>query len=137
MSNKHVFDKEKYSDRTNVFNRPMMVLNYDSNKLYQKCYSMSSPKPKDSENDLIYYFLPRKNKIVLAAPIDIPNKYLIIFEPIKQMSSEQNIYVKEYLRDLENDRIYVDDHRNDILYQYQCIKYNSDVRNKFNYSDVQ
>jgi hypothetical protein len=71
----------------------MVVFDYDGGKLYQKCFSYSSPKPDDSKIDLRYYVLPNKQKVMLNSTIDIPSQYLIKanFEQMKRKESNAQV----------------------------------------------
>jgi hypothetical protein len=115
----------------------MIVFDYDINKNYQKCFSFSSPKNNDSFRDLTFYKLPTLTKIMLNSPIEIPTQYLSKANLEKMKTNETNLNVKENLnRNIRNLQL-VKKYKNEIIYQYQCIKYNTDRKSVFDFKDVQ
>jgi hypothetical protein len=75
----------------------MIVFNYDKTKTHQKCFSFSSPKLNDNRNDLRYFILPNKQKVMLNSAIDIPTKYLKTVDFNKMIKREKNYEVKRTL----------------------------------------
>jgi hypothetical protein len=78
-------------NKVNSFNRFMIVFNYDEKAQNQKCFSFSSPKPDDNGNDLRYFRLPNRQKIMLNSAIDIPTTYLRIVDFPKMIENEKKI----------------------------------------------
>jgi hypothetical protein len=124
-------------DKTNLYNRFMLVFDYDENKDYQRCFSYSSPKPTDNNKDLRYFRLPNKQKIMLNSSIDIPNEYLIKVNFDQMIRSEINPEVKKNLMDNVANLRYAKKFENDILEQYNVIQDNIKDNHKFNKQNVQ
>jgi hypothetical protein len=76
-------------NKTNAYNRFMIVFDYNVNKEYQRCFSYSSPKDKDKSNELWYYKLPSQTKIMLNSSIDVPTEYLIKADLTKMEQKEK------------------------------------------------
>lgn len=123
--------------KVNYYNRFMVVFDYDEDKDSHKCFSYSSPKLNDSNNDLTFYVLPTRTKIMLNSPIDIPTKYIIKADFDKMLRVEMNSQIKRNLWFNKENLELVRLHKDEIYYQYQCIKYNSDVKGKFDSFSIQ
>jgi hypothetical protein len=124
-------------DKTNLYNRFMLVFDYDENKDYQRCFSYSSPKLTDNNKDLRYFRLPNKQKIMLNSSIDIPNEYLTKVNFDQMIRCETNPQVKKNLMDNVLNLRYAKKFENVILEQYEVIVRNWKNNPKFNKSDVQ
>jgi hypothetical protein len=121
------------------FYRPMIIFDYDENKSFQKCFAYSSLKSSEKEerDGLISFKIPRYEKLFINCPILVPTKYLKQFEFKHEIEHEHRQTVKDHLEYLENEYHATVKESGDILYQYKCIKYNSDYLSKFDAREVQ
>jgi hypothetical protein len=124
-------------DKTNLYNRFMLVFDYDESKGYQRCFSYSSPKQTDNNSDLRYFRLPNMQKIMLNSAIDIPSGYLIRANLGEMKEIENNPIVKRNLDFNIENLNYARKFEDDILEQYEVIVRNWKNNPKFNKSDVQ
>jgi hypothetical protein len=124
-------------DKTNLYNRFMLVFDYDESKEYQRRFSYSSPKQTDNNSDLRYFRLPNKQKIMLNSAIDIPSEYLIRANLGEMKEIENNPKVKRNLDFNIENLNYTRKFENDILEQYEVIVRNWKNNPKFNKNDVQ
>jgi hypothetical protein len=118
------------------FFRPLTVFDYDCEAKSQLCFAYSSPKLNDNPNDLTYFILPNKTKIMLNNAILIPTSKLKIIDFNKEISSSNSQQLKKWLIETEKDYKLVRTYSSLILEQYRTIKYCID-KNKFDYRDVQ
>jgi radical SAM superfamily enzyme with C-terminal helix-hairpin-helix motif len=121
------------------FYRPMIIFDYDESKTFQKCFAYSSLKSfgKEGRDGLISFKIPKYEKLFINCPILVPTKYLKQFEFKNEIEHEQRQTVKDHLEYLEGEYRATVKESGDILYQYKCIKYNSDYLNKFDFHEVQ
>lgn len=122
--------------KTNTYSRFMIVFDYDEHKLWQRCFSYSSPKYDDTKMDLRYYILPNRQKIMLNSSIDIPSKYLIRanFEQMKK--NEKNVYVLKNIESNIENLKFVKQFKDQILEQYEVIDKNIWTNPKFHQNNV-
>lgn len=112
------------TDKTNHYSRFMIVFDYDEHKLWQRCFSYSSPKYDDTKTDLRYYILPNGQKVMLNSSIDIPSKYLIKADFDKMLKAEHSKIIAKNIRDNILNLELVRKHRIEILEQYEVIDKN-------------
>lgn len=121
------------------FYRPMVVFDFDSSKKYQKCFSYSTIKDEEKEkrDGLINFKIPKFEKIMINCPILVPTKYLKIFDFKYEISIDNRDIVRDHLEYLLNEYQATVKYKSDIIYQYRCIKYNSDYKQIYDPYEVQ
>jgi hypothetical protein len=134
MLNKEILPEEK--NKVNCFNCFMIVFNYDEKAQNQKCFSFSSPKPDDNGNDLRYFRLPNRQKIMLNSVVNISTTYLCVVDFPKMIENEKNPNVKKNLEFTRISFNFANRFKNEILELYGIIKNNLPTI-KFNKNNVQ
>jgi hypothetical protein len=67
------------SNKPTKLYRPMVVFDYDKNKPYQQCFSLThkSPQERSPKDQFLFYGIGESfGSVVLTNPIEVPTEYL-------------------------------------------------------------
>jgi hypothetical protein len=106
-------------NKTHSYRFPFMVLNFNPESSFQKCFVFSPTKPVDKKDLSIFPTL--FGSLSLINPIDIPTPYLDVFNFRRELKEAEDDVKKQELTQLENECTFVNANIEDIYSQFEAI----------------